>query len=203
MVRIWLRSFFVVLIGWHIYFFYFLTFILKGTITQHSKRSEPRPSQFKPQTTEVTAREVTARRQSFSSPWREVLISLRTWRSSTRSEKRTKRTPPNFRRKPKITSELLSSSRRPFSAHFSLFPLGMVCDLLEDGAKRSRQARDMCREWSDAIFHETGPNKTFLVTPNKRMVKQKPGSEVESSNELDNSKQHCTLIDLNSKCLIR
>ena len=67
-----------------------------GTTTPHSKRSEPRPSQFRPLTIEATAR-----KQSFSSPSREAPTSSKTWRSSMRSVKRTKRLPTSFRKSPK------------------------------------------------------------------------------------------------------
>ena len=67
-----------------------------GTTTPHSRKSEPRPSQFRPLTTEATAR-----KQSFSLRSRGVRISSRIWRSSTKSVKRTKRLPTSFRKSPR------------------------------------------------------------------------------------------------------
>jgi len=44
-----------------------MTNLSAETITLHSKRSEPRPSQFRPQAPGATASAATPRRQSFSS----------------------------------------------------------------------------------------------------------------------------------------
>lgn len=67
----------------------FVHLYLLETNMPPSRRSEPEPSLCK-------GRREIARRPSFSSPCKEAQISSRTWGSSTRSEKRTRDSPPKM-----------------------------------------------------------------------------------------------------------
>ena len=78
-------------------------FNVAETTMPPSKRSEQEQSQFK-------AQEVTARKPSSSSLFRGLPTSRRTWRSSTKSERRTKDLHPR-QLKPKLAPRKQTSER--------------------------------------------------------------------------------------------
>ena len=115
-IRIYQRG--LILWLWHSSFLLSqLTFRFRnlGTTTPHSRKSEPRPSQFRPPTTEAIAR-----KQSFSSPSRGAPTSLRTWRSSMKSVLRTKRLPTSFRKSPRTRKPTEFEIQTPRCIAFSL-----------------------------------------------------------------------------------
>lgn len=70
--------------------------VFLGTNTPPSRRLELKPLPYRPQTTVVTARKL-----NFLSLWREAPTFSRTWRSSTKSARKTKRLRTRFKRIPR------------------------------------------------------------------------------------------------------